>query len=235
MADIIVTCAQCGNNITISEFVTAEVITCMKCKGQVPIPVRQPDISASASKPKLSIAKPPEPPPAPVPPPKPAKLDRKKAKAEAKKDVKKYLPQAGKRRIRARKVTTFEVKVLPWILFFVLLLAFGWMRYIPGALAPHIHPQFVQGGVWALLLLHVSVICLAFGDDAFAGILCIVIPGYSIYYLFTQADQMLLRALVAALMIVFGWDFANWAGEVWTDFYNAASTWIATTDTIKKN
>lgn len=227
MADIVVTCVQCGNNITISEFVTAEAITCMKCKGQVPIPPREPAMPSAAGKIKLSIVKPPE---TAAPPPK--KFDKKKTKED--RNVQQYLPQAGKKLIRARKVTTFEVKVLPWILFFVMLLIFGWMRYIPGALAPDIHPMFIEGGVWALLLLHFAVICLAFGDDSFCGILCVVVPGYSVYYLFTQADQMLLRGLAGALMIVFGLDFAIWAGSVWTDFYNAASNWIATTETVKR-
>jgi hypothetical protein len=233
MSDIIVTCAQCGNNITISEYVTAEVITCMKCKAQVPIPVRTPDPTPAAPKLKIALAKAPEPPPAPIPPP-PVKLDRKAAKAAAKKNVQQYLPQGGKKRIRARKISTFEIKVLPWLVFVGLLLAFGWMRHVPGALAPDIHPQFIQGGIWALLLLHVSVICLAFGDDAFSGILCFIIPGYTIYYLFTQADQILLRALVAALLIVFGWDFVIAAGAFWNEVYTNVSGWIATTDTIKK-
>jgi hypothetical protein len=145
------------------------------------------------------------------------------------------MPRGVKRKKRSRKVSTFEVKVLPWLLFFLLLLVFGWMRYIPGALAPDVFPLFVQGGVWALLLLHISVICLAFGDDAFNGILCFVIPGYTIYYLFTQADQILLRGLVAALIIVFGMDFAHWAIAIWNEFYVSASTWISTTETIKKN
>ncbi|MEI6166159.1 MAG: hypothetical protein WCS52_03110 [bacterium] len=233
MSDIIVTCAQCGNNITISEYVTAEVITCIKCKAQVPIPVRTPDLTTATSKLKIALPKAPEPPPATALPP-PVKLSRKAAQAAAKKNVQQYLPQGGKKRIRARKISTFEIKVLPWLVFVGLLLAFGWMRHVPGALAPDIHPQFIQGGVWALLLLHVSVICLAFGDDAFSGILCFIIPGYTIYYLFTQADQILLRALVAALLIVFGWDFVIAAGAFWNEVYATVSTWIATTDTIKK-
>jgi hypothetical protein len=233
MSDIIVTCAQCGNNITVSEYVTAEMITCMKCKTQVPIPTRTPDPIAVAPKLKLAWATPPEPPPAPVPTP-PVKLSRKEAKAAAKKNVQQYLPKGGKKRIRARKISTFEIKVLPWLVFFALLLVGGWMRYVPGALAPDIHPQFVQGGVLALLLLHISVVCLAFGDDPFRGILCFIIPGYSIFYLFTQADQILLRGLVGALLIIFGLDFAIEAGILWNEFYATASNWIATTDTIKK-
>lgn len=233
MSDITVTCAKCGNNITISEFVTAETIVCMKCKCQVPIPVRDTSLTSTTSKLKLTIAKPPEPPPPPVPPPV-TKLDRKKAKAEAKKNVQKYLPQGSKKRVRARKISTFEVKVLPWIVFFVLLLVFGWMRHVPGALAPDVHALFIQGGVWALLFMHVCVICLAFSDDAFSGILCFIIPGYTVYYLFTQADQILLRGLVAALLIVFGWDFAIAAADLWNEVSYNISTWIATTDSVKK-
>ncbi len=233
MADITVTCAHCKNNITISEHVTAETITCMKCKMLVPIPVREPELASGMTKAKLTVAKPPEPPPPPVVT-VPVKLSKKEAKAAKKKNVQQYIPQGYKQKKRSRKVSTFEVKVLPWIVFFLLLLVFGWMRYIPGALAPDVFPMFVQGGIWALLLLHFSVICLAFGDDAFSGILCFIIPGYTIYYLFTQADQLLLRGLVAALLIIFGWDFALWGSAVWNDFYTSASDWIATTDTVKK-
>jgi hypothetical protein len=183
--------------------------------------------------PKLKLAPPPPPPPAPAPT-SPTKFDKKKNRADAKKDVQRYIPQGNKRRKRARKISTFEIKVLPWLTFFLILLVFGWMRYVPGVLAPDIHTMFIQGGVWALLLLHVSVIFLAFGDDVFSGILCFIIPGYSIYYLFTQADQILLRGLVAALMIVFGLDFAQAAGSFWNDVYYEVSRWIATTDTVKK-
>lgn len=233
MSDIIVTCTQCGNNITVSEHVSAEFIPCMKCKNQVPIPARLPDTTVVVPKLKLALARPPEPAPPPEPPPS-AKLSRKAAKEAARKNVQQYMPQGGKKRIRARKVSTFEIKVLPWLVFIVLLLVAGWMRHVPGALAPDIHAKFIQGGVLALLLLHVSVVCLAFGDDAFSGILCFIIPGYTIYYLFTQADQILLRGLTGALLIVFGWDFAIAAGELWNEFYTNASSWIATTDTIKK-
>jgi len=233
MSDIIVTCAQCGNNITVSEFVTAKVITCMKCKWQVPIPERQPDPAAAASKVKLTIAKPQATTPA-AEPPITAIFDRKKVKSANKNNVQQYLPKGMKIRKRARKISTFELKVLPWLLFVILLLVLGWLRYDPAALSPDIHQNLIQGGVWALLLMHVSVICLAFGDDTFCGILCFIIPGYSVYYLFTQANQILLRSLVGALLIVFGWDFTLAAGALWNDVYATVSNWIATTDTIKK-
>lgn len=231
MADIIVTCVQCGNNITISEFVTSETITCMKCKGQVPVPSHQGDPTVPVTRLKLALAKVPEPPPAPVPPP--GKYDKRKAKAVDKKNVQQYMPRGGKQRVRSRKASTFEVKVLPWLLFVVLLLVFGWLRYA-SVLPPDVHQMFIRGGVWSLLLLHISVICLAFGDDVFSGILCFIIPGYSIYYLFNQADQILLRGLVAALLIVFGWDFMLAAGALWNEVYANISYWIATTDTMKK-
>ena len=203
----------------------------MKCKGQVPIPPRQAEPSTLA--PKLKLITPPPPSPAPAPT-SPAKFDKKKNRNEANNNVQRYMPQGIKRRKRARKISIFEIKVLPWLVFFLLLLVFGWMRYIPGALAPDIHKMFIQGGVGSLLLLHVSVIFLAFEDDVFSGILCFIIPGYSIYYLFTQADQTLLRGLGAALMIVFGLDFAHAAGIFWNDVYYEVSRWIATTDAVKK-
>ncbi|MEI6563158.1 MAG: hypothetical protein WCO42_02485 [bacterium] len=231
MADIILSCPQCGNAVTVSEFVSAESITCLKCKAQIQIPARQPTDPAATPKLRLAVSKPPDP-PSVASPAQPGKS--RKAKTMAESDVRKYLPKGGKRRARARTVSTFEIKVLPWLFFFLLLVILGWLRFIPSVLGPDSHATLIQGGVWAILLLHFGVTFLAFGDDTFSGILCMIIPGYSLYFLFVQSDKMLLRGLVAALLIVFGWDFTIAAENVWGELYTAVSHWIATTETIKK-
>ena len=123
---------------------------------------------------------------------------------------------------------------MPWLLFALLTLVFGWLRFWPGALTPSLAATFVSAGVWTLLFLHITIVCYAFTDDAFYGILCLIIPGYSLYYLFIQADQMFFRAIVAAMMIAFGWDFAVATRNCWDGFYAAVSHWIATTETLKK-
>lgn len=226
MADITLTCAQCGNSITISEFVAAETLTCMRCKAQVPVPARSE--GAAPAQPKLRIAAPPPPPPPPPPVAPPS------GKAARRSNVQQYLPKAKSRPQRARRASNFEVKVLPWLLFVVFTSVSAWLRYVPGVLSPDLHFALVQSGVWILLFLHISMVCYAFTDDAFFGVLCLIIPGYSIYYLFAQSDRMIIRAVAAALLIAFGWDALLAARAVWIDVYVSVSHWIATTDSIKK-
>jgi hypothetical protein len=231
MADIILTCKNCGNTITVSEFVSAEFITCRKCNEQVPVPVKTPEATPAAPKLRIAVEAPPPPPPEPVAQDK--KKNRRGIKAAQSNDVRKYLPQA-KKRMRVRRVTYFEAKVLPWLLFFVLGAILCWLRFWPDAVAPDTLKTVISGGVWVLLIMHITVICYAFTDDVFYGILCFLIPGYTVYYLYIQSDQMIMRSVMGALLIAFGWDAAIAIKDLWAEVYSTVSIWIATTDTIKK-
>lgn len=233
MADLIITCPTCGNTIPVSEFVDADRLFCMKCKTKIQVPERITEPNVMAQRLKLAVEIPPE----PTPPPEPAQSGRQNKKNLFKSpepnDVRQYLPKA-KKKIQKRRATAFEAKVLPWLLFVVLTLILSWLRYWPGALQDDILSALISGGVWVLLFIHITVICYAFGDDSFYGILCLIIPGYSLYYLFIQADQMILRSTMAALMIAFGWDAVLAAQQLWAEVYATVSLWIATTDTVKK-
>jgi hypothetical protein len=223
VADIIITCNQCGNTITVSEFVTAESLTCIKCKAKVLIPPQRTTPAAGVPKLRLAaqvpVADPAGQPGAPGSPMDP--------------DVRQHLPKMLTRS-RQRKVTQFQVRTLPWLLFFLLAAALACLRYWPQILAPDLLQTTILAGIWTLLFLHLSVACYAFSDEAFYGVLCLIIPGYTIYYLFFQSDKMFLRAVVGSLLIAFGWDAVLASRELWAEVYTTISIWIATTDTIKK-
>lgn len=231
MADIILTCKSCGNTITISEFVSAESITCRKCNSQVPVPSKVPEEVAAAPKLRIAVETPEPPPPEPIP--EGDKKKKVKIKAAQPNDVRQYLPRA-KKRMRARRASNFEIKVLPWLIFAVLTAILSWVRFWPDAVDEGTLKMIISGGVWVLLVMHITVICYAFTDDVFYGILCLIIPGYSVYYLYIQSDQMIMRSVMGALMIAFGWDAVIAVKELWAEVYATVSIWIATTDTIKK-
>jgi hypothetical protein len=232
MADITITCQGCGNVITVSEYVSAEFLVCMKCKTKIDIPSRE--VTAPVTqKLKVTVEKPPAPPPpAPI-------LDKKnknksgKAAIDAPRDVRQFLPKARKR-IRNRQVSHFHVKVLPWLLFFGLSIIFGVMRYVPNIVDADTLKTVISGGVIVLTFLYITVICHAFTDDSFFGILCLLIPGYALYYLYIQSDQMVFRGVMAAFMVAFGWDTAVAAANLWSGMYASISHWIATTDSVRK-
>ncbi len=70
----------------------------------------------------------------------------------------------------------------------------------------------------AVLILHLLVIGLAFQDDWFAGLLCIVVPGYSLFWLLARSGRPLLCALILGLLVGLGQDAVSALAEHWEQF-----------------
>lgn len=239
MSDILLQCPACGNTIQVSEFIESQTLTCMKCKAAVPVPERQPEES-DRTRPKLSIRPAEEPAMPAEPPPKQrrsfpgvwrGRSSEARQSADTLQTVQAKMP-ALKRRVRKRKFNAFANRVLPWAAFVVMTLVFCWMRFWPGAIPASRLKPLIEAAGWALLLMHVTVIVFAFGEDPFQGVLCALVPGYSLYFLLVQADQYMLRALVAALLIAFGWDTALAVRKGWQSFYKTTNMWLQDTDSF---
>lgn len=74
----------------------------------------------------------------------------------------------------------------------------------------------VQPFAWIVVLtLHTIVTIKALSDNMFQGILCLLVPGWSLIYLLFISDYFYLRATVLALLIAFGQDggiqIAEWS------------------------
>jgi hypothetical protein len=238
MADIIITCAACGNRVTVSEFVSAESLVCMNCKANIPVSTRMPHAPAATGLKLAMLPPPPSAPPHDEPEKKGSRRGKISLAAQAESptsnysDVKKFLPSSGRRALR-RRSSRMGKKNWSWAVFALLLILLSWMRFWPGALPAQHLSTVILTGVWALFGLHVVVVLYAFDDDPFHGVLSAILPGYSLYYLFVQADQFYLRSLVAALLLVFGWDASLAAQRVWSVAYHDISSWIQDTDTLK--
>ena len=81
-------------------------------------------------------------------------------------------------------------------------------------------------GMLAIAAAYLFVIGLALRDNMFDGLLSIVVPLYPFYYLFLSSSALFTRALVGALLVVFGYDtllyLQGWAAEV----VNTVNHWI---------
>ncbi len=128
----------------------------------------------------------PEPPAKPAPPPSSDKPSSSTTKTRH--------PSLG---------ATGYVKPVAWLLFFVLGGFMGALRY-GGFL--NLQPLLTAYGPWAILFFHVVVILLAFDEDFFTGVLCILVPGFSLYYLVARAGRPFLTALVFGLLVGVGED-----------------------------
>ena len=217
MADIVIECSNCGNKIKISEYASPETLTCVRCNARIAVPERSPDKPVSARL-KLADMKGPETDEGPV------------READTLADRR----QRGPRR-RRRSGPGRPPSMWAWLLFVVLVVTLAYLRFAKGALPPDTLHTLRMAGIGCIFLFHAVVIVYAFTDEAFQGVLCALIPGYSLYYLFFLADQFYLRAVMAALLVTFGLDTFSATKRFALDKYVRISHWIATTETMKKD
>ena len=115
--------------------------------------------------------------------------------------------------------------VAGWLLFIILGGALTYFRFfsnIPG-LAPDLYKQY---GLIAIGVIYVISIFLALRDNMFAGLLAIVVPFYPIYYIFSWCGSVLFRAVCAALLVAFGYDFLLLVQSFALIIFDKVSYWI---------
>ena len=215
MADITITCGTCGNRITISEYVDAEFMTCMKCRTKVPIP-RKPPEQAPAAQLKLAAGMRGAMEPATDEPHKGPTLIE---------EVQQNTPFMKRMRKQKRRTWTWGATLAACGVCVALTAGLIYLRFW-APLPPGKHDLVVNGALWLLALMHLSVIVAAFTEDIFHGIMCALIPGYTIYYLFFHVDRYFQRAIVAALLLAFGIDAFRVVATFVHDTYAGISTWL---------
>ena len=111
-------------------------------------------------------------------------------------------PRVKKRKNKSGVYWHF-IRIFPWLLFFVLGGFMGLLRYGQVMDAP---PEMALYGPYVILALHLVIVVVAFRNDIFMGFLCLLVPGYSLYYLLAQSGQRVLTALVCGLLVGLGED-----------------------------
>ena len=113
-----------------------------------------------------------------------------------------------------------------WILFILIGGAAGFARY--GGMVPQEYLDYIpKYGPLLVIALHVVILLKAFTDQIFHGILCLLVPPYSLYYLLGISDDFTLRSVVAGLLIGVGQDSFFVFQEFGAAFYDSVSGWIA--------
>ena len=214
MADIEVKCPACGKSLMVSEFVDFDALRCRACGGKL---TPSATLSAAGGAASLYRMKPPEAEPArpaadvagaPAAGENLARLMRRR------KD-----PQAGRKRMPA-------IVVASWIIFVVLGGIMGVLRYGDVGAAT----TFIKGshfGLILILIMHVVIILKAFRDSVFQGVLCFLIPFYSLYYIIVVSDDFILRACVAGGLVGIGQDSAVLFQQTASRTIESVHQWIA--------
>jgi len=212
MADILVTCEQCGAETAVSEYVDPALATCRACGEKLNVPYAE--MNAPRPPPQHQQEKPQT---------GPNPLERSTVAAA-------NVAKARRSRVRKRKrVISWSPSVFTiWIIFVVGTLLLCLLRY--WLFQESDRKVLIHGGLVCMFVLHMTVVVDAFAEDILTGVLCLIVPGYSLFYLFTMCDSYILRLGVGVLMIPFGMDavklcyesvdaFIKWMGKAGADSF----------------
>ena len=220
MADIILTCKACQATLKLSEYAKPGNLVCPSCRA----PMTMPEPSRANTSEQIL----------------PAHVRQAKAEAEALRQERGDQPEVqltevsssihSRRRKRKVRYDTFMPTLKAAILFVVLGAALIYVRFFKGYtyfLAESDLDLLRMGGSLAILFFHLVVVIEAFTTDFFTGLFCLIIPGYSLYYLLTESDSFWLRAIVLALLAAFGLDFGLYVQAYALQAYNFINDWLA--------
>ncbi len=217
MADIILTCPACGKQTPVSEHVSHRTVSCQACQQAIPMPERQ---RSPDSKLKLrSLA---ETHIAPIPTPPSDDAGNRLPTAGGRRP--RTMAAGSRRDIRRIKISRM-MQWLSWLVFVALATAMYLIRFqldLPG-----ISPATLKtAGLVAVGIAYLVGIAAALRDNMFDGLLAIVVPLYPFYYLLLITNALFLRAIVAALLVGFGYDLMMFLQAGWTRVYNGINYWI---------
>jgi hypothetical protein len=189
MADITVRCTHCDATMTVSEFADLAAVACRACGRGVQAAN---DAPAAGARAKLTLKRdaPPDPTQAPV-----------EAPILPSDDV---VPAGTRVALRPRSWRPSQLAVSV-LISLVLGAVMAYLRY-GGGLDEDSLAQFRRFGPALALVFHVFLVWKAFEDSIFQGILCLLVPLYSAYYLFMVSDRFFLRAIAAGLLVGIGQD-----------------------------
>jgi hypothetical protein len=113
-----------------------------------------------------------------------------------------------------------------WLLFFALGGGMWYLRYRAALPAPY-DTWLTQYAPHAVIALHVIIVLTAFRDTVFQGILSLIIPFYSFFYIFLVSDAFYLRAMTAGVLVGTGLDAAVFFQHKANTTITVVNEWIA--------
>jgi hypothetical protein len=216
MADIEIRCLRCSGVTIVSEFVDPDSLACRYCGEPLEKPVETDEEEEAAQ----GIRS--------------AEMEEQYAYEDAEGfedsgagEWRFHRSARSAAAARARAASKFKISYagICWIIFIVLGGIAGFFRY-GGGFSGAEKLFLEQYGVFLLLAVHIFIVLKAFKDSIFSGVLSLLVPFYSLYYLFFVSDDFLLRAVVGALLVAVGQDAVMDLNHIALDVVKAVDRWI---------
>ncbi len=210
MADVTITCSECGTDLTISEFALSDSMACRACGA----PIERPNIPRAKPRPVIAgrIAKP--------------------IANDEEVDIEEQVAVTNRiiATVRPRKRTKRSISqsMIGIAIFILLTIALCFIRFSDQMMGPAEIKEFKAILPWGVTFFHLFMTAKAVRDDGvFFGVMCLFVPGYNIYYLFFQSDVFYLRAVIAAYLVAFGLDTWGVIADITKAAIDFINAWMA--------
>jgi hypothetical protein len=191
MPDVVIECPTCGKSITVSEFVDLTQLACRDCGTR--FTAEPADAPAGEHTPPVSVDPTPARPAEPAPEAAPVVI-------------------AARVSPKQRKRFRWSYQLKCWLVFVVVGAAAALLRY--GAILGADTVDFIMSYGWlAVLALHLHITLTAFRDSILSGLLCLLVPFYSLYYVFWSFEDYMFRAVFGGILVGTGADTLGLALE----------------------
>jgi hypothetical protein len=209
MPDIDIACPECKKHFRVSEFITSETITCPNCDAQVPLAA--PGEKREPSKPKKKLV---------------LKeivdlTPEERGEPPAEEWTFSEQMESSKRETPKPKLTHH---IASWSIFLVLGGLMGGLKY--GNIVETDLSTFWKFSPYIVIAFNVLVVIKALKDDIFQGLLCLLVPFYWIYYLFSVSDDFYMRSVCAGLLVGVAEDSFYFFNDLWMHVYTQVTEWI---------
>lgn len=209
MADIEIKCPKCSKVVMVSEFADPDSIVCHFCGEKL----QKPETVSTKPKPTLRSLK--------IQEPVPLVGD----KTDVVSEKWRFLKHAGKEK-KADRRFRMTYHLAGWIIFIVLGGIMGFLRYEGRYSAAFMGYSKVYGS-FVVIAFHILIVLKAFKDSMFQGMLCLLVPLYSFYYLFAVSDDFYMRAVFGGVLVGIAQDSVMVFQNYMIRAYDIISNWIA--------
>ena len=191
MADVTFHCLNCGKTIIISQFVDQSTLSCPDCGSSLRLAAPAKEFNLKNSQLNLKHNR------GAVN----VHSDTKPNEGTTQSDLMQGTFERHKSKEKKSKMGKSHLQVFGGIMLF---LALGgimyFIRYSGHESVDTIRGYLESYGIWVVLLGHLVILSIAMKDSFMQGLLCLLIPCYSIYYLLI-CDHIFLRATFLAILV----------------------------------
>jgi hypothetical protein len=183
MPDVTITCPSCGKTITVSEFVDLSKLVCRACGCRFAASDSETlEEDNDATQEERSH-------------PEPVVTTTTPAQVVV---IAKVKP-------RPRKLFRWTYQLKCWFVFACVGIVSLVLRY-GGLLGSNALEVLIEYGPLAVFAFHFYITFRAFRESVLAGILCLLVPFYSLYYAFWSFEDYMFRAVFAGMLVGTGCD-----------------------------